>query len=68
MAGAASCGSLNAPGLGLPLKATVPDAKGALPKKMFIGRGPVSAKLRQRSPPTLNRSRCWRFCGPRTRG
>lgn len=48
MAGAASCGSLNAPGLGLPLKATVPDAKGALPKQMFIGRGPVSAKLRQR--------------------
>lgn len=48
MAGVASCGSLTAPGLGLPLKATVPDTKGVLPKQMFVGRGPVSSKLRQR--------------------
>ena len=48
MAIAASCGSLNALTLGLPTRAAVPDAKGALPKQMFIGRGAVSAKTKQR--------------------
>lgn len=48
MAGAASCGSLTALTLGLPMRATVPDTKGSLPKQMFIGRGAVSAKLKQR--------------------
>ena len=48
MAIAASCGSLNALTLGLPTRAAVPDAKGALPKQMFIGRGAVSAKIKQR--------------------
>lgn len=48
MATAASCGSVTAPGLGLPLGVTVPAAKGTLPKQMFIGRAPVSARLRQR--------------------
>ena len=48
MAIAASCGSLNVLTLGLPTRAAVPDAKGALPKQMFIGRGAVSAKTKQR--------------------
>ena len=48
MAIAASCGSLNALTLGLPTRAAVPDAKGALPKQMFIGRGAVSTKTKQR--------------------
>lgn len=47
MATAASCGTLNAPKLGLPLKATVPDTKGELPARMFIAKG-ASAKMRQR--------------------
>lgn len=48
MTTAASCGSVTAPGLGLPLGVTVPAAKGDLPKQMFLGRAQASAKLRQR--------------------
>ncbi|MBW3083360.1 DUF4391 domain-containing protein [Bifidobacterium phasiani] len=48
MATATSCGSVTAPGLGLPLGVTVPAAKGTLPKQMFVGRAPISSKLRQR--------------------
>ncbi len=48
MATAASCGSVTAPGLGLPLGVTVPDTKGELPKRMFLGKTPVSSKLKQR--------------------
>lgn len=43
----ARCGSVSALTLGLPVSMAVPEAKGALPKAMFL-KLPISAKLKQR--------------------
>lgn len=43
----AHCGSVSALTLGLPTSMAVPEAKGALPKAMFL-KLPISAKLKQR--------------------
>ncbi|KAB8294625.1 DUF4391 domain-containing protein [Bifidobacterium avesanii] len=45
---AATCGSVSVLTLGLPASAAVPAEKGALPKAAFVGRGPISAKLKAR--------------------
>ncbi|WEV72764.1 DUF4391 domain-containing protein [Bifidobacterium sp. ESL0790] len=44
----AHCGSVSAPGLGLPASCAIAEAKGTLPKQMFYARGAVSSRLKQR--------------------
>ncbi|NMM92905.1 DUF4391 domain-containing protein [Bifidobacterium oedipodis] len=43
---AATCGSVSALTLGLPVSYAVPAEKGALPKAAFVGKAPVSTKLK----------------------
>ena len=43
---AATCGSVSALTLGLPVSCAVPAEKGALPKAAFAGKPPISAKLK----------------------
>ncbi|RSX54418.1 hypothetical protein D2E25_0726 [Bifidobacterium goeldii] len=45
---AAHCGSVSALTLGLPTRTAIPEAKGSLPKGLFVAKVPVSAKLKQR--------------------
>lgn len=44
----AHCGTISALTLGLPSRTAIPEAKGALPKGLFVAKAPVSAKLKQR--------------------
>lgn len=44
----AHCGSVSAPGLGLPKSCAIAESKGTLPKQMFYARGAVSSRLKQR--------------------
>lgn len=44
----ATCGSVSVLTLGLPVSTAIPAEKGALPKAAFVGRGPISAKLKAR--------------------
>ncbi|KFI52502.1 DUF4391 domain-containing protein [Bifidobacterium biavatii] len=41
----AHCGSVSALTLGLPAATAIPEAKGSLPKAMFVGHATISAKL-----------------------
>lgn len=45
---AAHCGSVSAISLGLPVSTAIPEAKGILPKALFVGKAPISGKLKQR--------------------
>ena len=45
---AAHCGSVSAISLGLPVSTAIPEAKGTLPKALFVGKAPISGKLKQR--------------------
>ena len=45
---AAHCGSISAISLGLPVSTVIPEAKGILPKALFVGKAPISGKLKQR--------------------
>lgn len=45
---AAHCGSVSALSLGLPVSTAIPEAKGTLPKALFVGKAPISGKLKQR--------------------
>lgn len=45
---ASHCGAVSALSLGLPASVAVAEAKGTLPKAMFVAHAPVSAKLKQR--------------------
>ena len=45
---AATCGSVSVQTLGLPASTAIAAEKGTLPKAAFVGRGPVSAKLKAR--------------------
>lgn len=45
---AAHCGSVSAISLGLPVSTAIPEAKGILPKALFVGKVPISGKLKQR--------------------
>lgn len=45
---AARCGSVSALSLGLPVSTAIPEAKGTLPKALFVGKAPISGKLKQR--------------------
>ncbi len=45
---AAYCGSVSAISLGLPVSTAIPEAKGTLPKALFVGKAPISGKLKQR--------------------
>ena len=42
---AAHCGSVSAISLGLPVSTAIPEAKGTLPKALFVGKAPISGKL-----------------------
>lgn len=44
---AAHCGSVSAISLGLPVSTAIPEAKGILPKVLFVGKAPISGKLKQ---------------------
>ncbi|RBP98629.1 hypothetical protein CRD60_01945 [Bifidobacterium aemilianum] len=43
-----SCGPISALTLGLPASTVLPADKGTLPKQVFMAKGPLSAKLKQR--------------------
>lgn len=45
---AAHCGSVSAISLGLPVSTAIPEVKGTLPKALFVGKAPISGKLKQR--------------------
>ncbi len=45
---ASHCGSVSAISLGLPVSTAIPEAKGILPKALFVGKAPISGKLKQR--------------------
>lgn len=45
---AAHCGSVSAISLGLPVSTAIPEVKGILPKALFVGKAPISGKLKQR--------------------